>query len=109
VKSKRRRHDAPRDDYDRGVSEDALTLYSTGLFHKAGPTRGGFLQLFHDGPDEVGIPDALYGFWTLKDAEATGDLNTLRELRLPAERVPLYGEDPSGALRALTATIKETL
>jgi hypothetical protein len=67
------------------------------------------LQLLHDGPDDVSIPDALYGFGTLKDAEATGDLNTLRELGLPAERLHLYSGDPAGTLRALTATIKEML
>ena len=71
--------------------------------------RAGFLQLLHDGPNDVSVPDALYGFRTHKDAEATGDLNTLRELGLPAEPVHLYGEHPSGALRALTATIKEML
>jgi hypothetical protein len=31
------------------------------------------------------------------------------KLGLPAERVHLHGEDPAGALRALTATIKEML
>jgi hypothetical protein len=84
-------------------------LHSTGQFHKGGPRTGRFLQLLHDGPADVEIPGAPYGFTTLKNAEAIGDLNTLRELGLPAERVRLHGDDPAGALRALTATIKETL
>ncbi len=42
-------------------------------------------------------------FTTLKNAQAIGDLQTLRELGLPAERVRLQGDDPAGALRALTA------
>jgi transaldolase / glucose-6-phosphate isomerase len=85
-------------------------LHSTGQFHKGGPKTGRFLQLIHDGPDDVEIPDAPYTFTTLKNAQAIGDLNTLRELgppARPAERVRLKGEDPVGALRALTAKIKE--
>ncbi len=82
-------------------------LHSTGQFHKGGPKTGRFLQLIHDGPDDVEIPGAEYTFTTLKNAQAIGDLNTLRALGLPAERVRLQGEDPVGALRALTAKIKE--
>jgi len=81
-------------------------LHSTGQFHKGGPKTGRFLQLIHDGPTDVEIPGAQYTFTTLKNAQAIGDLNTLRELGLPAERVRLAGEDPVSALRALTAAIK---
>jgi glucose-6-phosphate isomerase len=80
-------------------------LHSTGQFHKGGPKTGRFLQLIHDGPTDVEIPGAQYTFTTLKNAQAIGDLNTLRELGLPAERVRLQGDDPVGALRALTAKI----
>jgi glucose-6-phosphate isomerase len=86
-------------------------LHSTGQFHKGGPKTGRFLQLIHDGPHDVEIPGAPYTFTTLKNAQAIGDLNTLRELgppARPAERVRLKGEDPVGALRALTAKIKES-
>jgi glucose-6-phosphate isomerase len=82
-------------------------LHSTGQFHKGGPKTGRFLQLIHDGPQDVEIPGAPYTFTTLKNAQAIGDLNTLRELGLPAERVRLVGDDPVSALRALTAKIKE--
>ena len=82
-------------------------LHSTGQFHKGGPKTGRFLQLLHDGPADVEIPGAPYTFTTLKNAQAIGDLNTLRELGLPAERIRLQGEDAVGALRALTARIKE--
>lgn len=93
-------------------------LHSTGQFHKGGPTTGRFLQLIHDGPSDVEIPGGVgggeaggsYTFTTLKNAQAIGDLNTLRELQLPAERVRLggvAGGDPVVALRALTANIKE--
>jgi glucose-6-phosphate isomerase len=83
-------------------------LHSTGQFHKGGPHTGRFLQLLHDGPQDVEIPAAAYTFKTLKEAQAIGDLITLRELGLPAERVRLAGDDPAGALRTLTRTIKES-
>ena len=114
----------PSEDFDRAVAElreaiRAVTratttfgygprfLHSTGQFHKGGPRIGRFLQLLHDGPDDVTIPGRPYTFTTLKHAQATGDLQTLRELGLPAERVRLEGDDPVGALRALTAKIRE--
>jgi transaldolase/glucose-6-phosphate isomerase len=80
--------------------------HSTGQMHKGGPKTGVFLQLVHDGPDDVSIPGAGYSFGTLKNAAATGDLQTLRAHGLPAERVRLEG-DPVAALEALTAKIKE--
>jgi transaldolase / glucose-6-phosphate isomerase len=84
-------------------------LHSTGQFHKGGPKTGRFLQLVHDGPEDVEIPGKSFTFTTLKNAQAIGDLETLRSLELPAERVRLRGEDPAQALRALTAKIKEML
>jgi glucose-6-phosphate isomerase len=84
-------------------------LHSTGQFHKGGPKTGRFLQLIHDGPEDVEIPGKAFTFTTLKNAQAIGDLETLRALGLPAERVRLHGDDPTQALRALTAKIKEML
>jgi glucose-6-phosphate isomerase len=84
-------------------------LHSTGQFHKGGPKTGRFLQLLHDGPEDVAIPGKEFTFTTLKNAQAIGDLETLRSLELPAERVRLQGESPADALRALTAKIKEML
>ena len=43
------------------------------------------------------IPEAGYSFKTLKNAQATGDILTLRDHGLPAERVRLEG-DPAQAL-----------
>jgi len=84
-------------------------LHSTGQFHKGGPRTGRFLQLLHDGPRDLDIPHRPYTFTTLKNAQAIGDLQTLRGLGLPAERVRLEGDDPTSALRALTTRIKEML
>jgi glucose-6-phosphate isomerase len=80
-------------------------LHSTGQFHKGGPRSGRFLQILHDGPEDIAIPGKPYSFTTLKNAQAIGDLETLRELGLPAERVRLRGEDGASALRALTASL----
>ena len=54
------------------------------------------------------IPGADYSFGTLVAAEAAGDLQTLRQHGLPAERVVLEG-DPAAAVRALTERIKGVL
>jgi transaldolase / glucose-6-phosphate isomerase len=83
-------------------------LHSTGQFHKGGPKTGIFIQLVHDGDDDVEIPEAGYTFGTLKNAQATGDLETLKAHGLPAERVRLEG-DPAEAVERLTESIKEGL
>ncbi len=83
-------------------------LHSTGQYHKGGPPNGLFLQLVHDGGEDVAVPEASYGFDELEDAQATGDMLTLRDHGLPVERVRLEGE-PVEALRRLTARIKEML
>jgi transaldolase/glucose-6-phosphate isomerase len=80
-------------------------LHSTGQFHKGGPPTGRFLQLIHDGERDLEIPEAGYTFGTLKNAQATGDLQTLRAHGLPAERVRLEG-DPVQGVRDLTERIR---
>ncbi len=82
-------------------------LHSTGQLHKGGPATGRFLQLVHPVTEDVPIPGTSYGFETLKSAQATGDLRTLRAHDLPAERITLTG-DPVAALRSLTHQIKES-
>jgi glucose-6-phosphate isomerase len=84
-------------------------LHSTGQFHKGGPRVGRFLQLLWDGPHDVQIPGAPYTFTTLKNAEAIGDLQTLRGLGLPAESVRLQIADPVAAVRELTNQIERAL
>jgi transaldolase / glucose-6-phosphate isomerase len=76
-------------------------LHSTGQLHKGGPPTGLFLQLVHDGEQDVEIPGEDYTFGKLKNAQADGDLLTLRDHGLPAERVRLEG-DPAAAVRELT-------
>jgi transaldolase/glucose-6-phosphate isomerase len=83
-------------------------LHSTGQLHKGGPPIGRFLSLIDDSGADVTIPGAAYSFRTLKDAQALGDLETLRSHKLPAEIVRLHG-DPANALRKLHNEIKEML
>jgi glucose-6-phosphate isomerase len=52
-------------------------LHSTGQFHKGGPKVGRFLQLLYDGPQDVEIPGAAYGFTTLQGDSAAAGLHEL--------------------------------
>jgi transaldolase/glucose-6-phosphate isomerase len=79
-------------------------LHSTGQFHKGGPPTGVFLQLVHDGGDDVEIPEAGYTFGTLKNAQAAGDYNTLKSHDLPVTRIRLDG-DPVKGVRDLIKEI----
>ncbi|MBK5231137.1 MAG: hypothetical protein JJE27_08210 [Thermoleophilia bacterium] len=77
-------------------------LHSTGQLHKGGPDGGRFLQLVHDGDEDLAIPGRDFTFGELKNAQATGDFNALRAAGRPVARLRLEG-DPAAALRALTA------
>jgi transaldolase/glucose-6-phosphate isomerase len=79
-------------------------LHSTGQFHKGGPPTGRFLQLVHEHAEDVPIPEVDYSFGDLIAAQADGDLLTLREHGLPAERVRLEG-DLAGAIRELAGQL----
>jgi transaldolase / glucose-6-phosphate isomerase len=76
-------------------------LHSTGQFHKGGPPTGRFLQLVHDAGDDLDVPGQPYTFRTLIDAQADGDLQTLRDHGRPAVRVRLPAGDLAGAITRL--------
>jgi transaldolase/glucose-6-phosphate isomerase len=76
-------------------------LHSTGQFHKGGPATGRFLQLVHDAGDDLDVPGKPYSFRTLINAQADGDLQTLRDHGLPAARVRLPAGDLAGAITRL--------
>lgn len=80
-------------------------LHSTGQFHKGGPPVGRFLQLLHEPGGDAAIPGRDFTFATLERAQALGDLQTLRGLGLPAQRVTLKGGSPAAAVRELTARV----
>ena len=54
-------------------------MHSTGQLHKGGPNTGLFLQVIDDPGDELPIPGKPFGFRRLIQAQAAGDLETLKE------------------------------
>jgi hypothetical protein len=64
-------------------------LHSTGQVHKGGPPTGVFIQVVGDDPEDIEIPEAGYGFSTLKHAQAAGDYLTLKRRGLRVARVAL--------------------
>jgi hypothetical protein len=53
-------------------------LHSTGQLHKGGPNTGVFLQVVGDDPDDLPIPGERFSFGVLKQAQALGDFQALR-------------------------------
>jgi hypothetical protein len=95
----------------RGQSRLATTvgygpryLHSTGQLHKGGPATGRFIQLVAGHPVDLPIPGRPEGFATLIDAQAIGDLRSLRAHGLPVVRIDL-GDDPDAGLDELIATL----
>jgi transaldolase/glucose-6-phosphate isomerase len=80
-------------------------LHSTGQLHKGGPATGTFLQLVHDGGEDLEIPGETNSFRELIDAQADGDLQTLRSHGLPVARVRLAAGDLAGAIDELTGRL----
>jgi len=70
-------------------------LHSTGQLHKGGPPTGVFLQLTVEDGDEP-IPGEAYGFRTLRDAQAAGDLEVLAKHGLRAVRIHVRGDLEAG-------------
>jgi hypothetical protein len=63
--------------------------HSTGQLHKGGPNTGLFLQVVDDPGDELPIPGKPFGFRRLIQAQAAGDLETLKERGRRVARVRL--------------------
>ena len=81
-------------------------LHSTGQLHKGGPNRGVFMQIIGDHREDVPIPGEAYGFATLIDAQAEGDLRSLRDKERRVLR--LVTSEPASGLDELAAVV-ETL
>jgi glucose-6-phosphate isomerase len=65
-------------------------LHSTGQLHKGGPNTGVFVQIVDDGREiDLPIPGRDHTFGTLIDAQALGDLRSLRAHGRRVARVPL--------------------
>ena len=68
-------------------------LHSTGQYHKGGPPNGVFLQLYAKAEEDVEIPEAGYSFEHLKNAQALGDAETLRNHGLEVVRIEVDGAE----------------
>ena len=76
---------------------------------RAARPTGRFLQLVHDGDEDVEVPDAGYTFATLKNAQAVGDLQHAARPR-PAGRARAPGGRPGrGACAHLADKIARTM
>jgi len=84
-------------------------LHSTGQLHKGGPPVGRFLQLVADPQAELEIPGAGFSFATLIAAQAAGDLQTLRDHGLRAERIKLDGDGTPASLAAGVRALAQRL
>jgi glucose-6-phosphate isomerase len=84
-------------------------LHSTGQLHKGGPAEGVFLQIVEEDTVDVPIPGQPYGFSTLKQAQAIGDLRSLKSRRLPVLRVNLgrnHGQGWSALVDAVEQAVR---
>lgn len=83
-------------------------LHSTGQLHKGGPRGGLFIQVVQQDRQEVGIPGERYGFSTLKQAQALGDLHALQARNCPVVRIDL-GPSPGAGWQALADALERAL
>ena len=80
-------------------------LHSTGQLHKGGPPNGLFIQLTADDAHDLAIPGEAYSFAVLKNAQALGDLQALRNKGRRVIRVHLGSKDPVETLKKFVAML----
>jgi len=83
-------------------------LHSTGQLHKGGPPVGLFLQIVQQDARDVPVPGEPYGFSTLKQAQAIGDLRSLESRNYPVVRVDL-GSSPEAGWTALAEAVEQAV
>jgi len=83
-------------------------LHSTGQAYKGGPNTGVFLQITCGDAKDVPVPGQKYTFGVVKAAQASGDLQVLRERGRRTLHVHL-GSDVSAGLAQLTSAIERAL
>jgi transaldolase/glucose-6-phosphate isomerase len=79
-------------------------LHSTGQLHKGGPDTGIFLELVDPMTPDMAIPNRPFSFGTLAQAQATGDLESLRAHHRHAIRIQL-GRNQAATVEALTRAL----
>lgn len=80
-------------------------LHSTGQLFKGGPDQGLFLLLTAESPEDAPIPGQAYTFATLKQAQALGDLQAMRQRGRRLLHVHLRGDLPR-AMQQLAQSIQ---
>ncbi len=80
-------------------------LHSTGQLHKGGPPSALIIQITADDPHDLPIPGETFTFAVLKNAQALGDLQALRNKGRRVIRVHLGGKDPVDTLKKFTAIL----
>ncbi len=83
-------------------------LHSTGQAYKGGPNTGVFLQITADDSRDVPVPGQKYTFGVVKAAQASGDLEVLRERGRRALHVHL-GSDVAAGLAQLASSVERAL
>jgi glucose-6-phosphate isomerase len=84
--------------------------HSTGQEHKGGPNTGVFIQIVATDAADVPIPDEIYTFSVLKQAQALGDIQSLEAHQRRVVRIDLGTGITSGlgeVLQALDAAAVE--
>jgi glucose-6-phosphate isomerase/transaldolase/glucose-6-phosphate isomerase len=82
-------------------------LHSTGQLHKGGPNSGLFLELVDRMTPDLAVPSHPFSFGTLAQAQAAGDLESLRAHDRYAIRVQL-AVNPASTVNALTRALAAT-
>ncbi len=83
-------------------------LHSTGQLHKGGPPVGLFVQVVQEDTRDVEVPGQPYGFSTLKQAQALGDLESLQSRNYPVARIDL-GRSPDQGWRDLRESVEQAV
>jgi transaldolase/glucose-6-phosphate isomerase len=83
-------------------------LHSTGQAYKGGPNTGVFLQITCDDATDVPVPGQKYTFGVVKAAQASGDLQVLRERGRRTLHVHL-GSDVGAGLAQLASAVERAL
>ena len=83
-------------------------LHSTGQLHKGGPNTGVFLQLVGDDVDDLAIPGEKFSFGVLKQAQALGDFQALKNHGRRVLRVQMrnVGEGLDRVRQGVDATVE---
>jgi transaldolase/glucose-6-phosphate isomerase len=83
-------------------------LHSTGQLYKGGPNTGVFLQITCDDAKDVAVPGQKYTFGVVKAAQASGDLQVLRDRGRRTLHVHL-GSDVEAGLAKLASAVERAL